>query len=78
MPVCRSSATSIWNGEIGYRLSATARLVLEGYNLFDATVADIDFFYTSRRPGDPAVGVDDVHTHPAIPRTARLSLQLSF
>ena len=74
----RSSATSIWNGEIGYSLSATARLVLEGYNLFDATVADIDYFYTSRLPGDPAEGVDDVHTHPAIPRTARLSLQLSF
>jgi len=74
----RSSATSIWNGEIGYRLSGTARLVLEGYNLFDATVADIDYFYTSRLPGDPAEGVDDVHTHPAIPRTARLSLQLSF
>jgi len=74
----RSSATSIWNGEIGYRLSGTARLVLEGYNLLDATVADIDYFYTSRLPGEPAEGVDDVHTHPAIPRTARLSLQLSF
>ncbi len=42
------------------------------------TVADIDYFYTSRLPGEPAEGVDDVHTHPAIPRTARLSLQLSF
>ena len=52
--------------------------MVEGYNLFDSKVADIDYFYTSRLPGEPAEGVDDVHTHPAIPRTARLSLQLSF
>ena len=73
-----SKATSLWNGEIGYRFSRAARLVLEGYNLFDSTVADIDYFYTSRLPGEPAEGIDDIHTHPAIPRTARLSFQFSF
>jgi hypothetical protein len=73
-----SRATSLWNGEIGYRFSNKARLMLEGYNLFDSKVSDIDYFYTSRLPGEPAEGLDDVHTHPAIPRTARLSLQFSF
>ena len=73
-----SKATSLVTGEIGYRFSPSARLVLEGYNLFDSTVADIDYFYTSRLPGEPAEGIDDIHTHPAIPRTARLSLQVSF
>jgi hypothetical protein len=29
-------------------------------------------------PGEPASGVADVHTHPALPRTTRVSLQLSF
>ena len=74
----RSSATTLWNGEIGYRVSSRARVVVEGYNLFDSTVSDIDYFYTSRLPGEPDEGVDDVHTHPAIPRTARVSLQVTF
>jgi hypothetical protein len=74
----RSRATALWNGEIGYRFSRVARVVLEGYNLFDSTVPDIDYFYTSRLPGEPAGGLDDIHTHPAIPRTARLSLQVAF
>jgi hypothetical protein len=68
----------VWNGVLGYRLSGATRLVLEGFNLFDASVSDIDYFYTSRVPGEPLEGVDDVHTHPAIPRTARLTLQVRF
>ena len=40
--------------------------VLEGFDLFNAEVSDIDYFYTSRLPGQPAGGVDDVHLHPAI------------
>ena len=74
----RSNATTLWNGEIGYRVSSRARVVVEGYNLFDSKVPDIDYFYTSQLPGEPDEGVDDVHTHPAIPRTARLSLQVRF
>jgi hypothetical protein len=73
-----SQATSLWNGEIGYRFSAQARVVLEGYNLLDTKVSDIDYFYASRLPGEPAGGVEDIHTHPAIPRTVRLSLHVSF
>ena len=45
-----SKSTTIWNGEIGYRLSSRARLVLEAFNLFDAEVSDIDYFYASRLP----------------------------
>jgi hypothetical protein len=73
-----SAATTLWNGEAGYRFSTKARLVLEVFNLFDATVSDIDYFYTSRLQGEPLDGVDDVHTHPALPRSARLGLRLSF
>ena len=74
----RSEGTTIWNGEIGYRVTDRARIVIEGFNLFDANVSDIDYFYTSRLPGEPLEGVADVHTHPSIPRTARVSLQVSF
>jgi hypothetical protein len=74
----RSRSTTVWNGEVGYRLSTNARIVLETFNLFDADVSDIDYFYTSRLAGEPSEGVADVHTHPALPRSARLGLQLSF
>jgi hypothetical protein len=73
-----SNSTTLWNGELGYRISSKARVVLELFNLFDADVSEIDYFYTSRLPGEPAGGVDDVHTHPVLPRSARIGLQLSF
>jgi outer membrane receptor protein involved in Fe transport len=73
-----SPSTTLWNGEVGYRLSSKARLVLELFNIFDAEASDIDYFYTSRLRGEPADGVDDIHTHPALPRSARLGVQWSF
>jgi hypothetical protein len=74
----KSEGTTLWNGEVGYRFSPKARVVLELFNLFDAKVSDIDYFYASRLPGEPEEGVEDIHTHPAIPRSARIGLQLSF
>jgi outer membrane receptor protein involved in Fe transport len=73
-----SAGTTLWNGEAGYRLSRNTRVVLETFNLFNARVSDIDYFYVSRLPGEPAEGVSDVHTHPALPRTVRLGLQFTF
>ena len=73
-----SKATTLWNGEGGIRLSGMARVVCELYNIFDAEVSDIDYYYASRLQGEAADGIDDIHTHPALPRTIRLSLQLSF
>lgn len=74
----KSAATTMWNGEIGYRLSSKARVVFEVFNLLNAEASDIDYFYTSRLRGEPADGVNDVHTHPAPPRTVRAGLQVSF
>jgi hypothetical protein len=74
----KSKSTSLVNAEIGYRFSRQFRLVLEGFNLFDSKVSDIDYFYASRLPGEPPEGVDDIHLHPALPRSARLSLKVSF
>ena len=48
------------------------------YNLFNQEAADIDYFYTSRLPGEPPEGIDDIHTHPALPRTLRVSLRVGF
>jgi hypothetical protein len=47
-------------------------------NLFDAHADDIEYFYTSRLPGEPADGVDDYHIHPAEPRTWRLGVRVDL
>ena len=73
-----SDATTLWNGEVGYRFSSRLRLVLEGFNLLDAQVPDVDYFYVSRLQGEPDGGVADIHTHPTLPRSARLRLQVIF
>jgi outer membrane receptor protein involved in Fe transport len=73
-----SKSTTLWNADIGYRLTANTRLVLDVFNLFDAEVSDIDYFYTSRLTDEPEEGIDDIHTHPALPRSARVSLRVSF
>jgi outer membrane cobalamin receptor len=70
----RSKPTSLVNLEAGYKFSNAARLALDVFNLFDAEHSDIDYFYTSRLPGEPAGGVEGIHFHPTIPRTARISL----
>jgi hypothetical protein len=72
-----SNSTMLWNGELGCRLSSRARLVMEAFNIFDAEVSDIDYFYASRLADEPEA-VEDIHLHPALPRTIRLGVQFSF
>ena len=72
-----SKSTSIVNGEIGYQFSNRVRLFLEAYNVFDAEVSDIDYFFESRLRDEPAP-VEDIHFHAAIPRSARFGLRVSF
>jgi hypothetical protein len=74
----RSQATRLVNLEAGYRVSRTVRLAVDVFNLFDAAHSDVDYFYTSRLPGEPAAGVDDFHFHPVLPRTARVNLIVGF
>jgi hypothetical protein len=73
----RSKSTSLVNGEIGFKFSQKARIVVEAYNLFNAKVSDIDYFFTSRLPTEPPEGVDDIHLHAALPRQARVTLRLT-
>ena len=73
----RSHATSLLNAQASYRLAAHSRVV-DLFNLLTETASDIDYFYTSRLPGEPPSGIDDIHTHPAVPRAARVTLQVIF
>jgi hypothetical protein len=46
-----------------------------GENSFDN---DIEYFYPSRLPGEPAEGIEDIHLHPVEPRTLRGYVSIRF
>jgi hypothetical protein len=74
----RSRSTSLVNLELGYAFSHGLSLGFELFNVLDSKASDVDYFYTSRLPGEPAEGVADIHTHPTESRTARLVLRYDF
>jgi hypothetical protein len=47
-------------------------------NLFNSSDDDIQYFYASRLPGEPADGVNDLHIHPMEPRTWRAGVRVAF
>lgn len=74
----RSKSTGLLNLEGGYHFSRSVKLLVDVFNVFDAKVSDIDYLYASRLPGEPVDGVDDIHLHPTLPRTARVNLVVGF
>ena len=74
----RSQATALLNGRVGYRFGPRLQLALEGFNLANRQASAIDYFYTSRLPGEAASGVEGVHFHPTEPRSFRVSLTMGF
>ena len=54
------------------------RLTVDIFNLLNARDSDIDYYYASRLPGEPAGGVNDIHAHPALPRTVRVGFAVAF
>jgi TonB dependent receptor/TonB-dependent Receptor Plug Domain len=70
----RATATTLFNADAGWLLGSGIRLQLSVLNLFNARESDIQYFYTSRLPGEPAAGVADIHFHPAEPRQVRASI----
>ncbi len=77
----RSHGEGIVNAQLGYRMSPKTRLKLDVFNLFNSEARDIDYYYASSLPGDPpstfpsngGSGVNDIHFHPTVPRTVRIS-----
>ena len=60
--------------QAGYRFTNHLRLAVDVFNLLDSNDSDIEYFYRSRLPGEPPAGVDDIHFHPTLKRTVRVSL----
>ena len=74
----RSKSTTSLNARIGYRFSPKMRLELDGFNLTNRKASAIDYFYTSRLPGEASEGVESIHFHPIESRTFRVSFVMNF
>ena len=74
----RSKATRLVNLTAGYTLTSSLRVALDVFNLFNAQNSDIDYFYRSRLRGESTGGLEDIHTHPTAPRTARVNVIIGF
>lgn len=69
----RSRQSVTINGRIGYRISKTMKVELEGFNLANRRDSAIDYLYASRLKNEPEAR-DDIHFHPIESRSARLTL----
>jgi outer membrane receptor protein involved in Fe transport len=74
----RSKASTTLSARLAYRVTPRYTLVLEAFNLTNARVSDVDYYYASRLQGEPDAGVNDIHTHPLEPFTLRGSFSASF
>lgn len=73
----RSKGSTLVNFRLAYKFDKRTSLALDVLNAFDRKVSDIDYYYESQLRGE-AASVNDIHTHPAEPRSFRLSLRFGF
>jgi len=69
-----SDSSLLANAAASLKLERT-EIKLEVLNVFDSGDTDISYFYESRLPEEPALGIADIHYHPLEPRNVRLSIQ---
>ena len=74
----KSRSTKIFNLQATYRLGPKARIRFDVFNLLDARADDATYYYTSRLPGEPARGVNDLLSHPMESRSVRLGILYNF
>lgn len=72
----RSPPSTLLNLEAGYQHGESWSLAFQVFNVLNTKVGDIDYYYASRLRNEPEGpddgGYNDVHTHPAEPRSARV------
>lgn len=73
----RSASTTLANFRLGCKIDPHTHVTFDVLNLFDHKASDIDYWYESQLRGE-AAPVADIHTHPAEPRTARLTVAYRF
>jgi len=69
-----SQATTTVNARLGYRFENGMRAQLDVFNLFNSRANQIEYYYTSRLPWEPAGGVADRVFHPLEPLAVRFTL----
>jgi outer membrane receptor protein involved in Fe transport len=72
-----SDATLLLNAQAQYEFNPNWTLGIEVMNLLDSDDNDITYFYESQLASE-AAPVEDIHFHPAEPRSVRLTLQARF
>ena len=72
-----SDATLLLNAQALYQFNPFWSLGLEVMNLLDQKDNDISYFYESQLPTETSP-VEDLHFHPAEPRSLRLTLRANF
>jgi outer membrane receptor protein involved in Fe transport len=73
----RLRSWGVWNAVLRYRRGPVeVGLILE--NLGDTHWESAEYLFTSRLPGEPAAGFDDLHFVPGNPRNARVVLAYHF
>lgn len=73
----RSDASTVTNLRLGRKLGAWT-LYADLLNVLDSRDHDIDYYYSSRLPNEPSMGVEDRHFHVLEPRTLRLSVAYQY
>jgi len=73
-----SGPTSLIDARLGYAFENGLKLTLDALNVFDTRADNIDYYYTSRLPGEPAAGVNDIHFHPVEPLAFRFTVAKAF
>jgi outer membrane receptor protein involved in Fe transport len=65
---------------VGYKVSPDVKVSLDVFNLFNRKVSDIDYYYESglKDASGNVSNAFDVHSHPAEPRSVRLTVTASF
>ena len=75
----RAQATTLVSARAGYKIDKRTKVQIDGYNLLNRQVNQVEYFYASRPfSTDPAGGVPSVHLHAAEPRSVRLTLITQF
>ncbi|MFC0676618.1 TonB-dependent receptor [Lysobacter korlensis] len=73
----KSDGSTIVNLRVGREWKRFGAFV-DVLNLLDSGDHDVDYFYASRLPGEPADGIEDIHFHVFPPRNLRLTLEYRF
>lgn len=74
----RSKETVLLSANLGYAIDKCLSFQAEVFNLLNRKDSAIDYFYTSRLPGESAEGVGDIHFHPVEPIGFRLGFTANF